>query len=107
MMNLHLFSMPGADPLQNVVTASKPHLAGRTHPVILYLPAAGATLISRFVDITRTVFANLAEVEVLDLTQPIKVVDIESVLERTTVLYIPGGNTYSLLGMVQNLGKLD
>jgi dipeptidase E len=89
--------MPGAYPLQDIVAASKPYLVVRTHPVILYLPAAGATLNSEYVDVTRTAFENLAEVEILDLTQPIPLVDLESALERATVLYIPGGNTYLLL----------
>jgi peptidase E len=33
----------------------------------------------------------------LDSTQPIPLADLGSVLERVTVLYIPGGNTYLLL----------
>jgi len=96
-MNLHLFSLPGIYPLQNIVAASKPYLAMLPNPIILYLPAAGPTLNSEYVDITRTAFENLAEVEILDLTQPIPLVDLEGALERATVLYIPGGNTYLLL----------
>jgi peptidase E len=106
-MNLHLFSMPGPYPLQDIVAASEPYLTMQSHPVILYLPAAGATLNLEYVDVARTAFENLAEVEVLDLTQPISLVDLESVLGRATVLYIPGGNTYLLLDRLYRSRAFD
>ena len=74
------------------------------NPIILYLPAAGATLVSRYVDTTRTVFEDLGEVEVLDLTRPIPLTDLESTMTRATVLYIPGGNTYLLLDRLRRSG---
>ena len=103
-MHLHLSSMPGAYPLRNVVDASKPYLVAAANPVILYVPAAGATLVSRYVDTTRTAFENLAEVEVLDLTRPVPSVDLESTMTRATVLYIPGGNSYRLLDRLRRSG---
>jgi len=89
--------MPGEYPLQDIVAASKPHLALRADPVILYISAAAPVLNPEYVDITRTAFENLAEVEILDLTQPIPFVDVEHAIQETAVLYIPGGNTYLLL----------
>lgn len=96
-MNLCLFSMPGGYPLQDIVAASKPHLEVQTDPVVLYLPAADATLNLEYVNRTRTAFKILAEVQVLDLAQPISFVDLEDTIKRTTVVYLPGGNTYLLL----------
>ena len=89
--------MPGKYPLQDIVAASTPYLVVRTHPVILYMPAADAALNSEYVDQTRIVFENLADVEVLDLTHSIPLEDLESGIEQATVLYIPGGNTFLLL----------
>jgi peptidase E len=96
--------MPGAHLLQNIVTASKPYLVMLPYPVVLYMPAAETTLNSEYVDVTRTAFENLAEVEILDLAQPIPLADLESALARATVLYIPGGNTYLLLDRLYRSG---
>lgn len=93
--------------MQDIVAASKPYLAVRTHPVILYLPAAGATLKSKYVDVTRIAFENLADVEILDLTQPIPPVDLASAFEQATVLLIPGGNTYLLLDRLHRSGTFS
>ena len=106
-MNLHFFNLPGAYPLQDIVAASKPYLVVRAQPVILYLPAAGATLNSDHVGTTQTAFESLAEVEVLDLTQSIPAVNSESIFERATVLYIPGGNTYRLLHRLYESGSFS
>jgi dipeptidase E len=96
-MNLHLSSMPGAYPLGNILAASRPYLARQTNPILLYLPAAEAVPKSEYIGTTRIAFKSLAKVQVLDLTHPIPLVDIGDALERATVLYIPGGNTYLLL----------
>jgi len=103
-MNLHLFSLPGAYPVQDIVTASKPYLAAKPDPVLLYLPVATETLDPEHVEVTRTAFESLAEVEILDLTQPIPSLDLESAFGRATVLYIPGGNTYLLLDRLYQSG---
>jgi dipeptidase E len=60
-----------------------------------------------YVDVTRTAFENLAEVEILDLTRPIPLIDLESAVERATVLYIPGGNSYLLLDRLHQSGVFD
>jgi peptidase E len=106
-MNLHLFSMPGVYPLGDIVAASKPYLNVATHPILLYLPAADATLNLAYVNQTRTAFETLAEVEVLDLTQPIPFVDLENIIKQATVLYVPGGNTYLLLDRLHRSGAFD
>jgi peptidase E len=96
-MNLHLLNLPGAYPIQDIVAASKPSLGVQPDPVLVYLPAATERINPEHVEVTRTAFEHLAEVEVLDLSQPVPQVDLEHVLQRATVLYIPGGNTYLLL----------
>jgi dipeptidase E len=103
-VNLHLFCLPGAYPVQDIFAASKPYLVTRTDPVVLYLPAAGAILNAEYVDVTRTAFENLAEVAILDLTQPAPLIDLESAVERATILYIPGGNSYLLLDRLHRSG---
>jgi len=103
-MNIHLFSMPGEFPLGNVFAASKPYLAGQTNPFVLYLPAAEAVPDPAYIELTCTVFKGLAEVAVLDLSQKIPLVEIQAALERATVLYIPGGNTYLLLDRLNRSG---
>ena len=103
-MNLHLLNLPGAYPIQDIVAASQPYLAARSDPVLLYLPAATATIHLAHVEVTRTAFESLAEVEILDLTQPVPSLDLERALERATVLYIPGGNTYLLLDRLYQSG---
>ena len=103
-MNLHLLNLPGAYPIQDIVTASKPYLAAQPDPVLVYLPAATETIDPEHVEVTRTAFESLAEVEILDLTQPIPSLDLESALGRATVLYIPGGNSYLLLDRLYQSG---
>jgi dipeptidase E len=104
MMNLHLLNLPGADSIQDIVAASKPYLAARPDPVLLYLPAATETLNPEHAEVTRTAFESLAEVEILDLTQPVPLADLESALGRASVLYIPGGNSYLLLERLYQSG---
>ena len=85
-MKLYLLSMPGAYPIQDILAASKPYLKAQPGPTLLYLPAAGSTLKSEYVDLTQTVFEGLAMVEILDLTRPLPFVNIENALERAAVL---------------------
>ena len=103
-MNLHLFSIPGESSLQNIVAASKPYLKEHPRPIILYLPAAGSTLNLEYLNRTRVAFETLAEVEVLDMTQPVPYMEIESIIKQATVLYVPGGNTYLLLDRLYRSG---
>jgi hypothetical protein len=79
-MNLHLLNLPGAYPIQDIVAASKPSLEAQPDPVLVYLPAAKEKISPEHVEITRTAFDRLAEVEVLDLSQPVPRVDLERVL---------------------------
>jgi peptidase E len=106
-MNLHLLNLPGAHPIQDIVAASKPYLATRTDPVLLYLPAATAAINLEHVEVTRTAFESLAEVETLDLTQPVPSHDLERAFGRATVLYIPGGNSYLLLDRLYQSGAFS
>jgi peptidase E len=99
--------MPGEHPLQDVVAASRPYLAQRTYPAVLYLPAAGSTVEPRHVELTRTAFGELGRVVLLDLTRPVPLMDIESALGQADVLLIPGGNTYWLLENLRRRGAFE
>ena len=105
-MELYLLNLPGAYLIQDIVAASKPYLAAQPDPVLVYLPAATETINPEHVDIARTAFEHLAEVEILDLSQPVPWVDLERTLQRATVLYIPGGNSYLLLDRLRTSGAL-
>lgn len=92
-MNLDLFSSPGASPIQNIVNASRPWLDTVDDAVITYLPAAGVR--QRYLEVLQRAFTDLAQTAVIDADSQ-SLSEIETILDKTTVLYIPGGNTYSL-----------
>lgn len=96
-MNLHLFSVPGKFPLTNIVIAGRPYLIAQSKPVVLYIPAAEINFQNEYVEITKEAFKNIASVETLDLTQKINQEDFDVILNRASVIYIPGGNTFLLL----------
>ncbi len=90
-MQIHLFSTPGESFLDDILAASKQVLESQDAPVVAYLPAAAEE--RHFVRETRAGFRGIAEVrsikpEIHPLTQ------MRSVLDRASLLYIPGGNTY-------------
>ncbi len=102
-MQLHLFSMPGEYPLRDVVAAAKLHLLAQSQPIVLYLPATSVTIKGEYVDLMREAFRGLAQVEVLDLTVEVYP-DFDAILERASLLCIPGGNTYLLLRRLYQSG---
>jgi dipeptidase E len=92
-MNLHLFSTPGKDDIRYILDASRPYLAGKDDLVIAYLPAA--SLGNTYQEYTEKAFRGLARVETINpelMTLP----EMESILRRAALVYIPGGNTFLL-----------
>lgn len=93
-MKLHLFSIPGKDDLQNILEASRPYLEDRSDPRIAYLPLA-SLFAERWLDITQDAFKDLASVNLIN-TETMTLPEIQDILRRAAVLYIPGGNTFLL-----------
>jgi len=92
-MNLHLFSFPGEDGLRHIVDASRPFLENKSEPVVAYLPIG--TLYDTYQEYTEKAFHGLARVETLN-TEMMSLQEMEAILRRASVAYIPGGNTFLL-----------
>lgn len=93
-MKLHLFSIPGKDNLQNILEASRLYLENRSDARVAYLPLA-SLFAERWLDITQEAFKNLASVDLIN-TETMTLPEIQDILRRAAVLYIPGGNTFLL-----------
>jgi phosphohistidine phosphatase len=92
-MQIHLFSTPGEQGIEYILDAARLILAGKSNPVIAYLPAASDE--RRWVQETRSAFRGLGALKVIDVVkQPLA--RILATLDRAELLYIPGGNTYLL-----------
>ena len=94
-MNLHLFSSPGErDDIRYIIDAARPYLAGKPDAMVAYLPMAslyGEEWLGR----TEKFFDGLARVEMLN-TEMMELPEMESILRRAALVYIPGGNTFLL-----------
>jgi len=93
-VKLHLFSISGKDDLQNILEASRPYLEDRPDARIAYLPLA-SLFAERWLDITQEAFKNLASVDLIN-TETMTLPEMQDILRRAAVLYIPGGNTFLL-----------
>jgi dipeptidase E len=92
--NLHLFSSPGDRDIQSIVEASRAYLEGKDEPLVAYLPLA--SLSEGWQAYTEKAFRGLAKVETLN-TETMTFAEMESIMRRAHVLYIPGGNTFLLV----------
>ena len=94
-MNLALFSSPGErDDIRYILEAARPHLAGRPDARVAYLPMAslyGEEWLAR----AEKSFEGLARLEMLN-TEMMELPEMEAVLRRAQLVYIPGGNTFLL-----------
>jgi dipeptidase E len=94
-MELHLLSSPGeGQEIGWVLEACRPYLEDREDPVVGYLPLA--TLAGeRWLERTRREFQGLAGVETIN-SEAMQLGEMESILRRAALVYIPGGNTFLL-----------
>jgi len=105
-MHLHLLSSPGEDPLQDVVHAVAPFLSARTNPLIAYLPAASEVDQAAYLGLTENAFSGLAQVELVDLVAR-DLREALSVLSQSSLVYVPGGNTYLLASRLRSTGLFE
>ena len=92
-MNLHLFSSPG-DNIRYIVEASRPRLEVKDDPIFAYLPFA-SLYAEKWQEFNQQAFKGLARLETVNaelMTQK----EIEEVIRRASLVYIPGGNTFLL-----------
>ena len=93
-MQLHLFSTPGARGIEDIIDASRPYLEDKDDPVVAYMPLA-SLYAERWLEVNEKSFRGLARLETVSaelMTQK----EIEDVLRRAALVYVPGGNTFLL-----------
>lgn len=92
-MHLHLFSNPG-DGLRNIIEVSRPYLEDKDQATVAYLPLA-SLYAEKWLEDNERAFKGLARLEMVNaelMTQK----EIEEVIRRAALVYIPGGNTFLL-----------
>ena len=92
-MNLHLFSTPG-DNIQDIVEATRPYLEDKDDPTIAYLPLA-SLYIERWQEEAERAFKSLARLLTVN-TELMSQEEIEKIIRRASLVYVPGGNTFLL-----------
>jgi peptidase E len=92
-MNLHLFSTPGDD-IRDIVEASRPYLEDKEDPTVAYLPLA-SLYVERWLEEAERAFKGLARLETVN-AELMAQKEIEEVIRRASVVYVPGGNTFLL-----------
>jgi peptidase E len=102
-MQLHLFSSPGAAPIQDIVAACRPLLAGQPRPLVAYLPAAAIG--NRWLEFTTEAFRDVAAVQAIAVEKTARAA-ITTVLDNASLLYIPGGNTFCLKQRLHERGLM-
>jgi dipeptidase E len=93
-MQLHLFSSPGEDNIHSIVEASRSYLEGKDDPIVAYMPLA-SLYAERWMRLNEEAFQGMARLETVNaelMTQK----EIEEILRRAALVYIPGGNTFLL-----------
>jgi dipeptidase E len=94
-MELHLFSTPGENnDLRYIIEASRPYLEDKDDPIVAYMPLA-SLYAERWMEFNEKSFRGLARLEMINaelMTQK----EIEDVLRRAALVYVPGGNTFLL-----------
>jgi peptidase E len=94
MPNLHLFSSPGKDDIRYIIEASRPYLEGKPDATIAYLPLA-SLYAERWQEFTADSFKGLARIQPIN-AETMSLPQMEEVVRRASLVYIPGGNTFLL-----------
>ena len=102
-MQLHLFSSPGEAPIQDIIAACRPLLAGQPRPVVAYLPAAAIG--NLWIEFTEKAFRDLAAVQLIAVEKMARA-EVTAVLDAATLLYIPGGNAFCLKQRLHERGLM-
>jgi len=92
-VDLHLFSTPG-DNIRHIIEASRPYLEDKDEPIVAYMPLA-SLYAERWLEDNERAFKGLARLEAINaelMTQK----EIEEIIRRASLVYIPGGNTFLL-----------
>ena len=93
-MQLHLFSSPGENDIRYIAEASRPYLVSKDEPIVAYMPLA-SLYTERWIEFHEKAFRGLAQLETINaelMTQR----EIEDILRRAALVYVPGGNTFLL-----------
>ncbi|HAV76209.1 MAG TPA: hypothetical protein DCX53_02535 [Anaerolineae bacterium] len=92
-MDLHLFSDPG-DNIRHIIEASRPYLEDKDDAMVAYLPLA-SLYAERWLDQAESAFKGLARLESVN-AELMAQKEIEEIIRRAALVYIPGGNTFLL-----------
>jgi dipeptidase E len=103
-MVLHLFSSPGEPFLSDILPAARLILEGVQEPLVAYLPAAAQD--RHFVRETKQAFQGLADLRSIK-PEVHSAAAMRLVLDRASLLYIPGGNTYLAAHRLHTAGLMD
>jgi len=93
-VNLHLFSTPGQNGIDDIVEASRPYLENKDDPVIAYIPLA-SLYAEKWQAENEAAFKGLARFETIN-AELMHQKEIEKILRDAALVYIPGGNTFLL-----------
>src|SRR5688572_17697884 len=93
-MQLHLFSTPGENDIRYIIEASRPYLEDKDDPVVAYMPLA-SLYAERWLESNEKSFRGLARLESIN-TELMTQREIEDILRRASLVYVPGGNTFLL-----------
>ncbi len=93
MVHLHLFSTIGEKDLRPILEVGRTYLAGEPEALVAYLPMA--SLSNREQERTEKAFRGLARIETID-TERMELPEMESILRKAHLLYIPDGNAFLL-----------
>lgn len=103
-MELHLFSTPGPGfDISWVLEACRAVLRGRADATVAYLPLA-SLFMEKWLDQTEKAFKGLARIEIIN-SDTMDLPEMEGILRRAALAYIPGGNTF-LLGHRLHISRL-
>jgi dipeptidase E len=103
-MKLLLLSYPGEPFLTDILFAAREMLVGVEVPQVAYLPATAQD--RHFVRETKHAFRGLAEVRAIK-PEIHSTTAMQRVLDRASLLYIPGGNTYLAAQRLHAAGWMD